>query len=291
MTARVGADPALFQYSTSHRIEHIGDGLLHKDLSPAALIGDARDNRLEFLHDPRREPAVYRRLLGPSGIGPRCVGSGEDWIVVERIDGQPLWQIGEGDTWVTVARWLAQLHDRLADAETSGLPLVRHDATLAMRWRRRARDRGAPDSVLAAHERACARLLELPPTLIHGDLYASNVLVGAAPSPPTGRFDSIDDVGVWPVDWELAGVGPGVLDVAALTAGWPDDSPVRAAMESAYLGATAVGQSSPPLCLNDVAAARLYLCVQWLGSPAVWTPPEQHRHDWLAEARALAESI
>ena len=290
MNARARTDSSLFAYSTSHRIEPIGDGLLRKDLSPAALIGDARENRLEFLHDARREPAVYRRLLGPRGIGPRCVAAGSDWIVLEQLDAQPLWQIGDGDTWVTVARWLARLHDRLADADTSDLPLVRHDSTLALRWRRRARNRGAPDSVLAAHERACARLLNLPSTLIHGDLYASNILVGVPPE-PSGRFDSIDDVGVWPVDWELAGVGPGVLDLAALTAGWPSESPVRAGMASAYLDASALGRHGPRPCIDDLVAARLYVCVQWLGSSAAWTPPEQHRHDWLAEARELAESM
>jgi len=47
----------------------------------------------------------------------------------------------------------------------------------------------------------------------------------------------------------------------------------------------------PAPSVDDLAAARLYVCVQWLGRPAAWTPPEQHRHDWRAEALELAESL
>jgi hypothetical protein len=38
----------------------------------------------------------------------------------------------------------------------------------------------------------------------------------------------------------------------------------------------------------DLDAARLLICVQWLGWAPGWTPPAEHRHDWLAEARQLA---
>ena len=71
---------ALFEYSTSHRIEQVALGLLRKDLSDAALIGSARTNRVPFLHDARREPAIYTGLLRAVGIGPKCFAAGDDWI-------------------------------------------------------------------------------------------------------------------------------------------------------------------------------------------------------------------
>jgi hypothetical protein len=31
--------------------------------------------------------------------------------------------------------------------------------------------------------------------------------------------------------------------------------------------------------------------VQWLGWAEGWTPPAEHRHDWLGEGIALAERL
>ncbi len=65
---------------------------------------------------------------------------------------------------------------------------------------------GSVAALASAHERALARLAGLPAVFVHGEFYASNILV----SP--GR--------VCPVDWEMAGIGPGVLDLAALATAW-----------------------------------------------------------------------
>jgi len=105
-----------FAAATSHRIDEIGPGWLRKDLAPAALLGEARTAKPAFVHDPRREPAAYRELLRPLAIGPHCAASGDDWIVIERLPGVELWQIGEPDVWVRVAARVAHMHRRLAVA-------------------------------------------------------------------------------------------------------------------------------------------------------------------------------
>jgi hypothetical protein len=276
--------PTLFAYSTSHRIDEVGPGLLRKDLRAEALIGDARDTKLPLLHDPRREPAVYRQLLGPAGIGPRCLASGDDWLLLERVDAAVLWQVGETSTWKAVAAYVAAMHRRLATLPRDDLPLVRYDGALAATWRERAATAGVPVAVLAAHERAAERLDRLPVTLIHGELYPSNVLVRPAGA---DDVDVTSGVRVWPIDWEVAGCGPAVLDVAALTAGWPD-GPHRAAMERAYFEAAGRPKGEAVPWRTDLRAARLLVCVQWLGWAESWTPPAAHRHDWLAEACRLA---
>src|SRR5205085_2225507 len=110
-----------------------------------------------------------------------------------------------------------------------------------------------------------ARLASLPTTLVHGDLYASNVLVG------DGR--------VCAVDWELAGQGPGVLDVAALTMGWGEHE--RETLVEAYRTALALPPAAAEL-LEDLDRASLQLAIQWLGWSDEWSPPPEHTHDFRA---------
>ena len=56
-------------------------------------------------------------------------------------------------------------------------------------------------------------LLSLPKTVIHGEFYASNVLVA----------EGSEGTRVAPVDWELAAAAPGAIDIAALVSGnWPE---------------------------------------------------------------------
>lgn len=276
-----------FPYATSHRIDQVGPTLLRKDLSPEALLGDAPVTKTSSEHDPRREPAVYTALLRRAGIGPECVAAGEDWILIERLPAHVLWQVGEPAVWIAVARWLASMHRRLAQLNTDGVPLLRYDTTLAADRADRAQRCGLPRSVFDAHSRAAQLLDELPATLIHGELYPSNVLVGSLESEAwvEGFANSVD---VWPIDWELAGIGSALLDVAALTSGWPCAHPTKVAMQRAYFEA-AESTSSWQDWSVTLRAAELCICVQWLGWPQ-WEAPPNQRHDWLGEAIDLARS-
>ncbi|HEX4804919.1 MAG TPA: phosphotransferase, partial [Conexibacter sp.] len=175
---------------------------------------------------------------------------------------------GDVEAWAAAARWAADLHARFAERPPSAPPLQRRDAALHRRLLARARDvlgtRLAP-ALHAAAEAAIARLDALPPTFIHGELYPANVLVA--------------DDRVAPVDWEMAAVGPGVLDLAALATGWSGEP--RAAILAAY------GAVAPA----DLAAAELLLALQWLGWADGWEAPPEQRRDWLAEAHAAAERL
>jgi hypothetical protein len=266
----------LFPYASTHRIEEVGNDLLRKDLSADRLV-TGLSARPGSLHDPTREPAAYREVLAPLGIGPRCLATGDDWVLLERVEAPALWQIGDLSVWVEVARWVAGLHRRLAATDTAEVPLVSHDGALFRAWRERAARAGAPPVVLAAHDRASRRLLTLPSVPIHGDLYPSNLLVETGPP-----------LRVWPVDWELLGRGPAVLDLAALVSGWAPTA--RETMVRAYR--EGAGDPVWPCSWDEALdAARLHVCVQWLGAPASWVPPSAHAHDWLGEARHLAGEL
>jgi hypothetical protein len=254
-----------FEYRSSApmaELEADGRKLLLKDLSRSALTENTRRAKLEFLHDPRREPYVYRELLGGSGTAEFVAYDEErEWLVVEKVEGTELYQVGELELWADALRWLGRLHQRLLGLEHRE-PLLRYDGSFFRLWPGRAQ------FDLPGYETVVERLAALPPTLVHGELYASNVLVS--------------EDRVCPVDWELAGVGPGVVDVAALTMGWPDDE--RRLLVDAYLG-----ELRDPPEPEDVDRAALHLAVQWLGWSDDWTPPPEHSHDWQVELAQLME--
>ena len=127
------------------------------------------------------------------------------------------------------------------------------------------------------------RLASLPPTFLHGEFYASNVIVP----------EQAGEQRVCPIDWELAAVGPALLDLAALvTGGWAQEQ--RDAIAGAYwdaLTAPDLVAGSQQEFREALDCALLHLCVQWLGWAEGWTPPAEHRHDWLGEGIALAERL
>ena len=245
-----------------------------------------------FLHDPEREACVYERLLprGPAGP-PRYLGAalegGRSWLFIESIEGRNLFQVGELGLWEEAARWLARFHAAFAGDPRHLLrrcPLVERDADFYRGWISRAlefsREPEGPSPAAVEwlserHEPVVEALRALPQTIVHGEFYASNVLVDDRAAVPR----------VAPVDWELAGTGPGVLDLAALVSGWPAAD--REAMREAY--ANACGGLLDP---RDLELARLQVAIQWLGwAPPAWRPPASQCHDWEAEAVAIAEGL
>lgn len=310
--AGVGREPPLSlvrrpsPYRTSFPLEELelsfaGDERAHlafKRLDWDGLETHARLAKPRFLHDPAREPAVYALLLEPAGNGaPRYFGStidpatGGHWLFLEWVEGRELYQVGEFELWLLVARWLGEMHRDLGvavEGVAAQLPLLAYDASHMRRWIARAVEfRGGPTApaperrgltrLAQCHDAVVEELAALPRTAIHGEFYASNVLVAGDASA----------LRVAPVDWELAGIGPAAFDLAALVSGsW--SAAERGELAAAY-GAS---EGVRPVSSRELDLARLYLAIQWLGwAPPEWEPPEGQRHDWLAEAVAIAEDL
>jgi hypothetical protein len=278
--------------------------LMFKDLSHEAQLEAARYGKPEILYDPLREMETYHFVLAPSRLGTArwygsVVAAGRYWLFLERVPGVELCQVGNFATWQGVARWLAILHSRLAPEAERLSPLAHlllYNDDFYRLWVKRvqsfadasgparARDaRRRLDPLFRGYDRVVERLLELPVTIIHGEFYAPNILVHATAT----------ELRVCPVDWELAALGPGLIDLAALTAGtWSEEE--RATLALAYhaeLVASQGAREPPEAFLATLDYCRLHLAVQWLGWSARWSPPPAHAQDWLGLAARLAEKL
>jgi Ser/Thr protein kinase RdoA (MazF antagonist) len=209
--------------------------------------------------------------------------------------------MGAFDVWETAMTRLGRLQvlaaNRVRSLSPQAVPpLIRYDQRLFQRWPVRAvqiaasRDRPNALGSQAALKRLAQRytqvtefLSALPWTVIHGDCFPSNVLVKDDPGEQRICF----------VDWEMAGFGPGLIDIASLTAGsWSDLERERLLL--AYRGALeAAGQHPPSLdeLLYQLAYCRLHLAMQFLGWSSNWLPPSEQEQDWLGEALSLAETL
>jgi hypothetical protein len=241
--------------------------LVVKDLSRAALTERARRAKPAFLADSQREVVVYRDLLEGAGLGAATlfplVGDAQDLLAIERVPAVPLEQVGEFEVWRRVFVWLAGLHDRFRGIELPAC-LLRYDARLLDRLS------GSDEPRL---RRAVRRLGSVGSTLVHGDLYPANVLtVGER---------------ICAVDWELAGVGAGALDVASLSTGW-DESHQRDLVE-AYR--TALAEPPPAETLDrEVRSARVVLAARWVTARRTAAAPPEHDYDFAADLERHATS-
>jgi Phosphotransferase enzyme family len=270
--------------------------LVFKRLDWSALSPEARAAKPSFLYSPRREVEVYRQVLGAGTSGTAiCYDSAADqaagvyWLLLERVAGLGLCHVGEIGIWQDVAGWVGAMHARFqpgAEGLCERVSLIEYTPAFYAMWRTRARaflrrsHPSAPatsariDWLLKRHRIAVERLVELPRTLLHGEFYPSNLLIVADGGAMTARR-------ICPIDWELAALGPGLMDLAALISGsWSEQQ--RDAIVTAYPGGADA---------DDVLACRLQVAVQWLGWAPQWTPPREHEHDWFAEALELAERI
>ena len=295
---------APYAYATSFPLEEVearlGDGrrlqLILKDLTWERLLGDARHTKPRFLYEPRRPIDTYRRILAGTDLGVRCYAAVADdrnrryWLLLEKVAGVELWQVGTFATWESVARWLARLHRAFAAEEGDGVLernrfLIRYDEALFGTWPARAleaaeargagtQDRRRLADIATGYGEVVQTLCALPPTFVHGELYPSNVLVD----------ERAPETKVWPIDWEMAGLGPAYLDLVALTAGWDGGKQWR--LVDAYVEelGTARWRREGHELARVLECCRLHYALQWLGWSATWSAPPEHARDWLGEA-------
>jgi Phosphotransferase enzyme family len=251
-----------------------------------------------FLHDPRREIEMYRRILAPNGLAPSFLGGAIEperlryWLFLERIRGVELYQVGDLHAWQIAATWISIFHVRQREAAmqvAASINLIRYDRPYFRHWMNRALALASVNEgqrlkrlswLGERYEPVVHRLAALPVALIHGDFFPSNVFVAG---------EGITSI--WPVDWETAALGPGLIDLAALIAGsWPERD--KAEIACAYRAASEIYRRWPEdAFFQALDYCRLHLAVQYLGWAASWHPPAEQAQDWLEEAIHAAERL
>jgi len=271
--------------------------LIAKAIRWDALSPEAHRAKPRFMWDQERERATYESILAPLDVGAaRYCGSYESdsgvrYLLLERVAGAPLWQFGEIEAWREAARWLARLHVRVpvdvAASSAAAVHLLRYNRQFYECWMNRARtfqDAGNPvvASLADRHSSIADWLSDQAPAFLHGEFYPSNVLIE--------RRGSTSFV-VRPIDWEMAALGPPLIDLACLLAGrWSDQG--RADVAEAYHQERAAEGGEVPSredYLRTLDYCLIHLSMRNLGWSRDWSPPPDHDHDWLGEALRLCD--
>jgi aminoglycoside/choline kinase family phosphotransferase len=182
--------------------------------------------------DIRRELLVYRQLLAGQRFGaPALYASlcdeerGCYWLFLEDV-GEWKLEWCEAHVYRLAFRWLARMHadyhgreeelHALRCLDEHGSRFYRALVRAARRSLREYGERralGRFDRLVGRFfDSSVAHLSRQPWTLVHGDLYASNLIVQPGPK-------------IRPVDWEWAAIGPAAWDVAKLISGWGKEKP------------------------------------------------------------------
>jgi Phosphotransferase enzyme family len=247
-----------------------------------------------------RETRVYEELLGDDDLPvPRYYGS--NWnetskrreIFLEYIDDWNLKYHGL-EYWFIAARRLAQFHAYFATRAEKLLAcdfLLHFDTSYLYEWADRAitvlRDQSedlATELALAVgcYDRVAEILASQPLTLAHNDLAPKNVLADRSTNPARICF----------VDWEMAGLGCGLMDLVELKHGLDpvNDQKMRMAY-CAELAETDLLPSCPEDRSRLFAACELSQTVYRLAHSKSWRLPIARVAQWVSEARQLVMRI
>lgn len=259
--------------------------LLTLDLSSSrnlqVVVKDFGSSRLpkdDLTARAQREAAVYRDLItGLEGVA-RLYGIVRHPVrlILEHVEATDLKQHGL-EAWIETAAWLGTFQTRMAGRRERVRhchELIRHDGSFFFDRAQAAR------AAITQFEKPAARRLETlldgyhqvievmvgqPRTLVHGSFRPQNILVSAAGN---------GTMRVCPVDWELAGLGSPLYDLAFLAEGFA--GPKLDRLLAAYLGETDNSESVPgPDMLHAIDCFRLHKIVKSLSDSVMlgFRPP------------------
>ncbi len=219
------------------------------------------------------EARVYREVLQGLGFStPRFYGVYKNrsdaalWLIMEYMTiGVPANFSRDPEAMSRSAAWIGKFHaaneKRFPD---SRLKFLRsYDVGYYVGWSRRTKRlfRCANAffpwlaTVCDEFERKVARLVEAPQTIIHGEYFGPNIVYQQGLSRP--------------IDWQSTAIGPGEIDLAALTHSWTRRVARNCEREYAR---SRWPDGIPGSFQETLDMARAYMNFRWLGDPALMQP-------------------
>lgn len=219
------------------------------------------------------EANVYRELLSRLDISTaRLYGIYRNpdgintWMAMEYLEeGTRLIHAIDPEGMVKAARWMGRFHAlcsaRVDDPALSFMKRYRPDYYRGWvnRTQQLVRQAGVDSGWLQV---LCSRIDEVievlcnaPPTIIHGEYYPKNILLQHGL--------------IYPVDWESAAIGNGMVDIAMLTEGWAQDTVQELVHEYQR---SRWPEGAPHDLVTSLHAARIYVQFRWLGDSQARLP-------------------
>lgn len=246
-----------------------------------------------------REILVYQELFGSACLPvPRCYGSTWDttsqsgWLALEQLDGWCL-KYHDLDRWYEAARCLGRFQRHFADRLSTlnrAEYLLKLDEAYFDSWFLRAEqtiERISSDlarelSPVIEKRRNIGRLLSRHcTTLVNNDLAPKNVIASL-----------VEPFQIHLIDWEMAGVGCGLIDLVQLKDGL--DPSADRKMREIYC-AEIEGCGLLPENVEErrrlFDAADLHKTTYRLARCAPWNLPHDTLRQWIGEARRLSEVV
>ena len=248
---------------------------------------------------PDREAELYAKLFVSEDLPlPRFFGASYD-AVSQRgelfLEFVPDWDLRYHgiELWEVAVRDLARLHgwfsERAPELVACGA-LLRLDAPYFGAWASRAVDAVGTRSAalgrllergLDDYGRVAALLERQPPTLVHNDLSPKNVVVDRSRRP----------VRTCILDWEVAGMGCGLLDLVHLAYGLGAHEHGR--LQTIYVDELAHGSLIPD-SLDErrviLRACEAHKTLHRLAHVAQWHTPITTIEQWVDDVRRMAAS-
>jgi aminoglycoside phosphotransferase (APT) family kinase protein len=264
-------------------------------------LGDEQSDHPDK-HCREREIRIYEELFAGRDLPvPRFYGwrfnerTGRRDLYLEHVDD---WNLKYQDLshWYRSAERLADLHasfagraDELADRDF----LLRFDAAYFEEWAGRAVEAvghripelaEAMGVLVARFDRAIEVLAGQPSTLVHNDLAPKNVLADR----------SCDPARICIVDWEMAGIGCGLMDLVHLKYGFAYESNPGRRLCDAYcsrLAGTGLLPGGARELRRLFAACEVQKAVNRLAYRKQWNIPVETVAAWIDEGARFAAEL
>ncbi len=260
-------------YSSNSRSEIVTCRLA--DRRELQLFCKYEDRDGQSWSDVAYEAEVYRHVLQPLQVSTLAfygaykeTTTGRTWLILEHLgDSMSLDELGTSAAMGLAARWIGQFHAAFEERLSSiAMPFLKtYDTEFYLERARRSLEFAGElrhsflwlPILCESLQEFLTPLLAMRRTVSHSDYYLNNILFRSGV--------------IYPIEWEMAGMDVGEIDLVSLTDGWPAKTQRYCELE--YQRAR-WPQGAPADSELMLRTAELCLCIYRVARPN-WTSDEE----------------